>query len=75
MHKLPIGNGGNIVDYDANKKLSQDRADAVKDYIVGKGIAAKRLTATGFGSDKPIATNKTATGRQQNRRVEFIIVQ
>jgi outer membrane protein OmpA-like peptidoglycan-associated protein len=57
-----------------NLKLSQKRADAVKDYLVGKGIDAARLEAVGFGLTKPIASNKTKKGRAQNRRTEFHIV-
>ena len=56
-----------------NKKLSQKRADAIKKYMVEKGgIDAKRLTAVGYGEDKPIASNKTKEGRQKNRRVEAV---
>jgi OOP family OmpA-OmpF porin len=59
---------------DYNKKLSQRRADAVKQYLVEKsGIDAKRLTAIGFGAEKPIATNETEEGRQKNRRVEAAV--
>lgn len=54
-----------------NQKLSQRRADAVKSYIVGKGVDAARLTAKGFGESQPVADNKTAEGRAQNRRVLF----
>lgn len=57
-----------------NKKLSQERADAVKAYLVGKGIAASRLTAVGYGSDRPVAGNDSADGRQQNRRTEYEII-
>lgn len=53
-----------------NKKLSQRRAEAVKKYMVKKGIDAKRLTAKGYGLEKPVASNKTKEGRQKNRRVE-----
>ena len=53
-----------------NLKLSSTRANAVKDYLIANGIAAARLTATGFGQDSPIASNKTRAGRVQNRRVE-----
>jgi len=56
-----------------NESLSQDRADAVVNYLKGKGIAANRLTSEGYGSRQPIATNNTADGRQQNRRTEFEI--
>lgn len=56
-----------------NKKLSQDRAKAVVNYLVGKGISASRLEARGYGSSKPVASNKSSEGRQQNRRTEFEI--
>ena len=56
-----------------NKKLSQRRAEAVKEYMVGNGIDANRLKAQSFGEDKPIASNKTKEGRQQNRRVEAAV--
>ena len=56
-----------------NTKLSQGRADAVKAYLVKKGVAADRLESKGFGPSQPIADNKTAKGREANRRVEFTI--
>jgi OOP family OmpA-OmpF porin len=54
-----------------NLKLSKDRAEAVKRYLVSKGANASRIEATGYGPNQPIATNATAEGRQKNRRVEF----
>ncbi|MCQ2342750.1 MAG: OmpA family protein [Paludibacteraceae bacterium] len=56
-----------------NKKLSQDRADAVRDYLVRAGVDEHRLTAVGYGQEKPIADNATKAGRALNRRVEFDI--
>jgi len=60
---------------DLNTKLSQDRAESVMRYLIGKGVVASRLSATGYGFDKPIDTNDTAEGRQRNRRVEFHILE
>ena len=57
-----------------NIKLSEARANSVKDYLVAKGIAADRLSAKGFGPEKPVADNKTKAGREQNRRVEINLV-
>jgi outer membrane protein OmpA-like peptidoglycan-associated protein len=59
---------------ETNKKLSQDRADAVKAYLVKKGIADSRLKAVGFGPERPADTNDTPAGRENNRRVEFNLV-
>ena len=53
--------------------LSERRAQAVRDYLIKKGVPATSLTAHGYGPDKPIADNKTKAGRAQNRRVEFDI--
>ncbi len=57
-----------------NRKLSQARAESVLKYMTGKGIEGKRLSAKGFGPDKPIADNKTDDGKEKNRRVEFNIL-
>ena len=54
-----------------NLRLSKDRAEAVKAYLVSQGANPSTIEATGYGPNQPIATNKTAAGRQQNRRVEF----
>jgi OOP family OmpA-OmpF porin len=57
-----------------NTALSLARATAVKDYLVGRGLSADRLTALGFGPDRPAASNETESGRAQNRRIEFEVV-
>ena len=54
-----------------NRKLSQGRAESVKQYLVTKGIDPSRLKVKGYGPADPIATNKTAAGRAKNRRIEF----
>jgi OOP family OmpA-OmpF porin len=54
-----------------NQKLSERRAGAVKDYLVSKGIPAAKITTIGKGESQPVATNKTAEGRQKNRRVDI----
>jgi outer membrane protein OmpA-like peptidoglycan-associated protein len=56
-----------------NKRLSERRAKAVRDYLVKGGISAKRIETVGYGESKPIASNDTADGRAQNRRVELHI--
>lgn len=55
----------------SNQTLSEQRADAVRRYLIGKGVPASRITAVGFGETMPLATNSTPEGRQQNRRVEI----
>jgi outer membrane protein OmpA-like peptidoglycan-associated protein len=60
---------------DMNQSLSQRRADAVKNYLVGQGVASNRLSSSGRGENAPIADNGSAEGRQQNRRVEVVINQ
>ena len=54
---------------DLNQKLSEKRAEAVAAYLVRSGVPPQRLTAVGYGSSQPVATNKTPEGRAQNRRV------
>ena len=54
-----------------NQKLSHRRADAVRQYLVKHGIPANRVTTEGFGESRPVASNDTADGRAQNRRVEL----
>jgi OmpA-OmpF porin, OOP family len=57
-----------------NRKLSQKRAESVREYLIGKGVGKARLVAKGFGPDKPLGDNETPEGRETNRRVEFNIV-
>lgn len=57
-----------------NQKLSQGRAEAVRKYLISKGIEAARLEAVGYGEAVPIDTNSTEAGREKNRRVEFFLV-
>jgi outer membrane protein OmpA-like peptidoglycan-associated protein len=57
-----------------NQTLSENRAAAVKNYLIENGIAADRLKSTGFGETKPIATNKTAKGKAMNRRTEISLI-
>jgi OOP family OmpA-OmpF porin len=56
-----------------NQRLSLQRAEAVRTYLITKGVAAPRLVAKGFGSTVPIADNATPEGRAQNRRIEFVV--
>ena len=58
-----------------NMKLSAARAESVRQHLVGLGIDSSRMDAKGYGPDQPIETNKTAAGREKNRRVEFFITQ
>ena len=58
---------------DYNRDLSQRRAEAVRQYLISKGIADARLTSEGVGPDEPVADNKTSSGRRANRRIEFVI--
>ncbi|RTL59269.1 MAG: OmpA family protein [Sphingobacteriales bacterium] len=70
--KLDIGgHTDNTGDATKNQALSQNRAKAVLDYLVKKGVAAARVTSAGYGQDQPVADNKTAAGRAKNRRVEI----
>src|SRR5207248_9848703 len=56
-----------------NLRLSQARAEAVRDYLVGHGVDDARIRALGKGADRPVASNATADGRANNRRVEIIV--
>ena len=76
--KVEIKIGGytdNTGKANANKKLSNNRALAVKKAIVGKGVKADRIDAEGYGSDHPVASNDTTEGRQQNRRIDVRVTE
>ena len=67
------GHTDNVGSDAANLKLSKDRAESIKSYLVSKDVNPSRVEATGYGESQPIKTNKTAEGRQMNRRVEFTL--
>lgn len=68
------GHTDNVGGTDRNEQLSQERATIVLDYLVGKGLASKRISAKGFGEVEPIQTNDTVEGRAANRRSEIVLV-
>jgi outer membrane protein OmpA-like peptidoglycan-associated protein len=61
-------------DDEFNLHLSQQRADAVRNWLIQAGVPASKLTAKGYGFERPLADNRIRTGRQKNRRVQFVIV-
>ena len=67
------GHTDNVGNSETNQRLSQRRAQAVRDYLVSKGVDRKRLQATGYGSEVPLEDNESAAGRAANRRVQFEI--
>ena len=71
---LIVGHTDNTGDAKANTQLSLERANAVKNYMVSKGLNTDRFITKGYGPDRPIADNKIDTGKQKNRRVEMTIV-
>ncbi len=64
------GHTDNVGKPEKNKKLSEKRAQACRDYLISKGVAGDRIVAIGYGDELPIASNDTAAGRQKNRRIE-----
>ncbi|MEE9398056.1 MAG: OmpA family protein [Methylococcales bacterium] len=72
--KLEVaGHSDNTGSREYNISLSQQRADAVRDYLVSRGVSAENISATGYGPDSPVADNSTKEGRALNRRVELVL--
>jgi outer membrane protein OmpA-like peptidoglycan-associated protein len=69
------GHTDNVGSAQTNKKLSEERAKSVVDYLVSKDVAAERLVPVGYGFDRPIESNDTEAGRASNRRTEFEIME
>ncbi|MBO6005960.1 MAG: OmpA family protein, partial [Paludibacteraceae bacterium] len=73
-YKIDInGHTDNVGKPESNLKLSDKRANSVRNYLMKKGVEGERMTATGYGDTKPIADNATKAGKAQNRRVEFVV--
>jgi chemotaxis protein MotB len=70
----PIGEGLRRQGVTSNQELSQKRADAVMQYLISQGVKPDLVSAKGFGEADPVASNNTAQGRAQNRRVELSLV-
>ena len=68
-----VGHTDNLGPREVNQELSFQRAESVRDELIRRGVDAATLTIAGFGPDQPIADNATEEGRQQNRRIEFVI--
>jgi outer membrane protein OmpA-like peptidoglycan-associated protein len=67
------GNTDSVGTESFNQELSEKRAEGVRSYLTQQGVPGTSTTATGFGKTRPIASNDTSEGRQQNRRVELIV--
>ena len=67
------GHTDNVGPTDVNLKFSKDRAEAIKTYLLSRGVKSSKIEAVGLGREQPVATNSTPEGRQQNRRVEFTL--
>jgi OOP family OmpA-OmpF porin len=71
---IAVGHTDSVGTDGYNQKLSEKRSEAVKSYLVGKGIEASRVYVEGKGEKQPVADNKSADGRAKNRRVEIEVV-
>ena len=63
----------NVGNDDMNLTFSQNRAGAVRDYLVNQGLATGSVSARGFGNRSPVASNNNSSGRQSNRRIELVV--
>ena len=70
-----VGHTDSVGNDQYNLELSQDRADAVKKYLITKGVPTESITTLGLGETQPISDNNTSEGRAKNRRVEFKIIE
>ena len=73
MNALVEGNTDSVGGEAYNQKLSERRADAVKDVLVKSDIEASRITTVGYGETRPVASNDTEEGRAKNRRVSIVV--
>ena len=73
MHVRIVGHTDNTGSDAFNDRLSVERADSVRDYLVARGVSAQRIATSGRGEREPVADNGTAAGRAQNRRVEIFL--
>ncbi|MEX0273247.1 MAG: OmpA family protein, partial [Flavobacteriaceae bacterium] len=68
------GHTDSVGSSESNQRLSEARANSVRDFLINEGIDHNRLSALGYGEEKPIASNSTRTGRKHNRRVEINLI-
>jgi outer membrane protein OmpA-like peptidoglycan-associated protein len=73
LHLAVEGHTDSVGTDEYNRRLSEERADAVRGYLVQQGISLEAITSSGFGKSEPVASNDTPEGRQQNRRVELVV--
>jgi outer membrane protein OmpA-like peptidoglycan-associated protein len=67
------GHTDNVGGDEFNQRLSEQRANAVREYLISAGVSSDGVTAMGFGKTRPVTDNDNAAGRQQNRRVELVV--
>jgi outer membrane protein OmpA-like peptidoglycan-associated protein len=73
LNLIVEGHTDNVGSDEVNQKLSEQRAESVRGYLIGQGLADHTVTSRGFGKTTPVADNTSATGRQKNRRVEIVV--